>query len=116
MNETEGVRFVCAANGVPTPMITWKKLDEAVVVLPNGTNPFLTVTTDRQTNSSAIVTSVLEIANVSETDAGSYECVSQNYIGEDRTPSVDATQFYLVVQSKMLPIACTCIHLLANYI
>ncbi len=101
VNNTDSVSFVCAASGIPKPVIFWEKLVNEEVELLNGSNPMLSITTaSHMTGSFIVVTSTLEITSVSVTYAESYKCTAQNYVGGTQIPSIDKTVFHLVIQSK----------------
>ena len=59
----ETVQFTCIASGSPSPDLTWRKV--------NGSLPV----------SSTVQRGVLKIANVTQKDAGSYNCEAKNVEG-----------------------------------
>lgn len=67
VNETGSAFFQCSANGNPKPMIAWSKLQ-------NGSQVTLQGSTGER----------LHLKNVSENDAGEYQCLATNILGQAR--------------------------------
>ena len=66
----ETVQFTCIASGSPSPDLTWRKV--------NGSLPV----------SSTVQRGVLKIANVTQKDAGSYNCEAKNVEGSAKRSGI----------------------------
>ena len=67
VNETGSIFFQCSANGNPKPMIVWSRLQ-------NGSEVTLQGSAGER----------LHLKNVSENDAGVYQCLATNILGQAR--------------------------------
>ncbi len=87
VNITESVIFTCSARGVPLPAISWYRngstLDPAAFNI------------SQTTNGTYSVSSVLFLASLVLSDAGTYSCNASHDISGS-----DARQFTFTVQSK----------------
>lgn len=71
MNESDDLELFCNATGRPTPQITWYRVTDPSVQLPNGT--------------------ALKVKNINRTDSGVYQCRASNGIGTDVCASANVT-------------------------
>ena len=71
MNESDDLELFCNATGRPTPQITWYRVTDPSVQLPNGT--------------------ALKVKNIKRTDSGVYQCRASNGIGTDVCASANVT-------------------------
>lgn len=71
VNESDDLELFCNATGRPTPQITWYRVTDPSVQLPNGT--------------------ALKVKNINRTDSGVYQCRASNGIGTDVCASANVT-------------------------
>jgi len=73
--QKSAVKFNCAANGYPAPVIMWNftNLNSVVTVLDSTTN----------TSNSNSTTAELDLMNVTVNNFGNYSCVAVNEFGAD---------------------------------
>ena len=71
MNESDNLELFCNATGHPTPKITWYRIVDPSVQLPNGR--------------------ALKLKNINRTDSGVYRCGASNGIGTGVCASANVT-------------------------
>ena len=87
---SESVSFSCAAEGVPSPVITWIKYGGGIFEenINNNDNIFIT-----NNSSGMIVKSTLTINSTVLSDSSTYICMASNDVG-----SVNSTSVVLTVE------------------
>ena len=100
------VSFSCSTDGVPTPSIRWFKDNNTFISTASGKKFELTestITRGIRENINETFTSMLTIADVSESDAGLYACSASNGHGFS---AVVRLPFNLTVTPAPLPTYC----------
>ena len=68
------LQLVCAATGVPSPMVVWSDTSGNIT---NGTI-FQVLSSEEEVNRLSLVTTVLKVCSVRIADAGEYHCTTGN--------------------------------------
>ena len=99
------VSFMCSADGVPTPSISWFK--DNTFVSTESVKKFnlneSTIDTGLRENINKTVTSMLSIVGIAESDAGLYTCSASNNRGSN---AVVTPPFNLTVTAAPPPDFC----------
>ena len=76
LNSGDTYVFLCEAEGRPLPSIVWKRNGG---VLSNSTNIYIT----EEEVGDSILVSTLTLVNATLNDAGVYECIASNDVGDN---------------------------------